>query len=729
MKQISVLRLSVPILLITAIGAGWSSTAKASCNGQEQIDWICAQQDLHATGLVDSYENYSDDEAWIYDQALAIIALTNAGELVRARMVLDELQDLQLANGAWYEGYHAADATKINSKHVTGPIAWVVMGINYYERRTGDSNYAAVAARALGWMDTMRNTNPANERYGSLNFSNLDLVTISTEHNVDAYSAYYWRGILDSNSSYLAKADLVLDYLRTEMWAPSTDSNDIHDVNIFWEGWANFSYSTDPQSWVVLSLGPIGPDGEDFAASLDWLWSALYGNTRTVQDYNASVLDVEGFKSGTGEATDYVWVEATDGVASAYYSVGDNARGDFFHSEMARTAASGGLVHSFCEVDPEIIRWPENLRHEHLASVAWYYYNEVTPKINPFQPPPPDAVDHYKVYGLTPEVTPIPDVHLADQFGSGPVDLTNLGKLGVPVSKAIAPDPPAHLPGGLLRPFEHLTWYEFSESQPERFARLKNQFTSENKGAIWLIGDGHFLLVPASKDGQGAIELGQHWKCYDADLRVKLSQGRTLPDVTANLLDQFQLEEDVVVEPGRYVCNPVEKNFEGAPPLPDEHLACYAISGATPVGDPHPLLDQFGPHDGFVESPELLCLPSQKFLGAGADFDNDGVEDAIDNCSEDVNGGQDDTDADDCGNLCDCDYKQSGFCEFGDFLQFAGAFGIPPFPPFPPTDEEKCHVEPIPGCTVGFADFLFFAGGFGSPPGPSGTTAGTTACP
>jgi hypothetical protein len=67
-----------------------------------------------------------------------------------------------------------------------------------------------------------------------------------------------------------------------------------------------------------------------------------------------------------------------------------------------------------------------------------------------------------------------------------------------------------------------------------------------------------------------------------------------------------------VVGPGRYLCNPAEKNFEGPPPLPDEHLACYEIFDA-PLGELHFLDDQFGPHTGFVENPELLCLPSVKF--------------------------------------------------------------------------------------------------------------------
>jgi hypothetical protein len=102
-------------------------------------------------------------------------------------------------------------------------------------------------------------------------------------------------------------------------------------------------------------------------------------------------------------------------------------------------------------------------------------------------------------------------------------------------------------------------------------------------------------------------------------------------------------------------------------------------------------------------------------------YDDDGVGCAIDNCQGNPNTGQDDTDLDDCGNICDADYDQSGIVGFPDFGQFVSAFGS--------TDEEKCHNEPIPGCTVGFPDFGSFVSMFGSSPGPSGTTSGTTACP
>jgi hypothetical protein len=66
----------------------------------------------------------------------------------------------------------------------------------------------------------------------------------------------------------------------------------------------------------------------------------------------------------------------------------------------------------------------------------------------------------------------------------------------------------------------------------------------------------------------------------------------------------------------------------------------------------------------------LLSWGTSAFAGTNPDFDLDGIGNVIDNCSEAVNPMQDDTDADDCGNLCDCDYDQDGTCGFGDFGWF-----------------------------------------------------------
>jgi len=119
----------------------------------------------------------------------------------------------------------------------------------------------------------------------------------------------------------------------------------------------------------------------------------------------------------------------------------------------------------------------------------------------------------------------------------------------------------------------------------------------------------------------------------------------------------------------------------------------------------------------------FLLWAAPAFAGTNPDFDGDGVGDQIDNCSVRTNSDQDDTDGDNCGNLCDADYTQTGSPGFPDFGQFTGAFGS--------SNQLYMHVQPLDsvGRAVGFPDFGFFSGNFGKAPGPSGTTTGTTACP
>jgi hypothetical protein len=109
-------------------------------------------------------------------------------------------------------------------------------------------------------------------------------------------------------------------------------------------------------------------------------------------------------------------------------------------------------------------------------------------------------------------------------------------------------------------------------------------------------------------------------------------------------------------------------------------------------------------------------------LLAAPDLDDDEISDVADNCIGVYNRAQDDTDGDGCGNACDADYNNSGRVGMADFNELRSAWGEM-------DDDEKCHFEPIPGCTVGFPELFFFADHFLGTPGPSGTTAGTTACP
>jgi len=129
----------------------------------------------------------------------------------------------------------------------------------------------------------------------------------------------------------------------------------------------------------------------------------------------------------------------------------------------------------------------------------------------------------------------------------------------------------------------------------------------------------------------------------------------------------------------------------------------------------------------FAATLAFLLWGTPAFAGTAPDDDGDGISNGLDNCSETENPAQDDTDSDDCGNLCDADYDNTGVVGLGAFGDFVTAFGG--------GDEEKCHfgvpddLDPVTGCVVGLDDFGFFTANFGGNPGPSGTTSGTVACP
>jgi hypothetical protein len=94
------------------------------------------------------------------------------------------------------------------------------------------------------------------------------------------------------------------------------------------------------------------------------------------------------------------------------------------------------------------------------------------------------------------------------------------------------------------------------------------------------------------------------------------------------------------------------------------------------------------------------------------------VEDALDNCTEAANGGQEDSDGGGYGNACDADLDNSGWVDGADFNIYA-----------------ECQNRPGEGARNGFfiadfnsdnrvnsLDFMLFELLWAREPGPSGTS-------
>jgi len=102
------------------------------------------------------------------------------------------------------------------------------------------------------------------------------------------------------------------------------------------------------------------------------------------------------------------------------------------------------------------------------------------------------------------------------------------------------------------------------------------------------------------------------------------------------------------------------------------------------------------------------------------DSDGDGVLDCFDNCIYEFNPAQDDTDGDDCGNVCDPSYDGDSTVTFADFGAFSAAYLT--------NNLDFDHTEPVTG-PVAVGDFFVFSSRYGLTSGPSGTTTGTAQCP
>ena len=125
-----------------------------------------------------------------------------------------------------------------------------------------------------------------------------------------------------------------------------------------------------------------------------------------------------------------------------------------------------------------------------------------------------------------------------------------------------------------------------------------------------------------------------------------------------------------------------------------------------------------------------LCREVQRFLDlAEPDSDRDGTPDAKDNCLEERNGAalsdaggnvQLNSDGDEYGNLCDCDFDNDGACGQPDYDLFFACFGTE-YEPGTECEEYDMNGDGV----VAQPDYSLFISRWGGVPGPSGVTPPT----
>jgi hypothetical protein len=311
-----------------------------------------------------------------------------------------------------------------------GTNAWVVMAIIFYEMHTGDDAYRQMALDALGWIGSYRDLDSDRPTYGGVAMGRVwrkELVTETltttygfvdwgifvTEHNLDAYSAYRGLGQITGDETYIQTAELIEKFVLQELWGSHVDLDKhpelkLEDIeNAFFPG-IDMRYPLtapygiidpciylDGQSWAVLAFGPATEvrDKDGMTVTLD---IALDYPKQTLLVTDAvifpgtcyEVTGIDGFKENDCSADDegLVWSEGSEGMVAALYLAGELAEARYYHLETASYKMdNGGVPYSTLPPHPAnpLWNWTDN---NSIAGTAWFYFNEGTWKLNPFQP-------------------------------------------------------------------------------------------------------------------------------------------------------------------------------------------------------------------------------------------------------------------------------------------------------------------------------------------------------
>jgi hypothetical protein len=329
--------------------------------------------------LIDSYED-ERRVGWTYDSALAAIALAAWERTAEAKELLTGLAEIQNEDGSWEFAHEADRLLPIRGERYVGSIAWVVMAANFYQLKTGDQTFGAMADRALQFISRFIARDSATGPTGGVSMGPVAPQTYSTEHNVDTYSAFRWRSRLTGRKDYADVADGIREFILKDL--TSTDSEIPPHFKV---GHRDSTLYLDPQSWTALAVH----DAPELQARVRSALAVAEARLRVESGRLGDLTGLQGFRDSQLAGIGKVWPEGTEGMVAAFLAVGDFDRARLYHAATARVQTrSGGIPYATENSEG----WTVNAS---VAGTAWFLLNESWPPVNPFQPDPRDWLRAY----------------------------------------------------------------------------------------------------------------------------------------------------------------------------------------------------------------------------------------------------------------------------------------------------------------------------------------------
>ncbi len=308
---------------LTALGSSPAEAApgklSASWNGRSSraaISFLKGVTNAYrSTGprLAQSYQDASglSDIAFVYDNALAIIALLNAGEGAAARALGDGLlyaqaHDETFTDGRLRQAYHANTFINDNgTAHfgwefglvgtAVGDMAWAGIALAQLARATGIGRYRTGAVKIADWIQAKTYSTSGLGGYTFGETAGLEDHK-STEHNIDVAAFFRLIQTLTGKRVWRDRADHAWAFVEQVwndedgfFWTGSDDGSAINKLA------TQFPLDAQPWSWLARRQGAYGE-------ALDWAATNL-ATTDTPQRLNSALTGnqkVTGVAFGSG---------------------------------------------------------------------------------------------------------------------------------------------------------------------------------------------------------------------------------------------------------------------------------------------------------------------------------------------------------------------------------------------------------------------------------------------
>jgi hypothetical protein len=332
--------------------------------------------------LIKSFAEHT--QSYIYDQALAIIAFTKAGERKTAEKLLRGLISLQKEDGSLYFSYNLDGTSPYpleGDRRFAGAIAWVALAATHYQSEFRSREFVPFNLKLLTWLRSEIKPFSINgHSHAAVRFGPSDVPvsswkeneTVALEHNLDAYSAFTHFSKL--NPAYESKPEIAgIRRFILAMW----DRNRSH----FWSG-AN------------LTSGKINRD-ELYLDNQTWSLLALdAGTLKKIEAHKALALNCESLSAeheGVSGFVDskptfgpkkyeFVWSEGTLGQILAMEKTGHSCEGknakEFLSSILKMKKGDGGIAYATSAANPDFTT------SSSVAGTVWMYF--ARNGINPF---------------------------------------------------------------------------------------------------------------------------------------------------------------------------------------------------------------------------------------------------------------------------------------------------------------------------------------------------------